>query len=58
MTRAAAFWWIVGLGVLLVIASRTFYSVSEMDQVVVTQLGRPVRLVNTPGLHFKTPFLQ
>jgi membrane protease subunit HflC len=58
MPRASAFWWIVGLGVLLVIASRTFYAVSEMEQVVVTQLGRPVRLVKTPGLYFKTPFLQ
>ena len=58
MPRASAFWWIVGICVLLVIASRTFYSVSETEQVVVTQLGRPVRLVKTPGLHLKVPFLQ
>jgi modulator of FtsH protease HflC len=58
MPRASAFWWIVGIGVLLVIVSRTFYSVSETGQVVVTQLGRPVRLVKTPGLHLKVPFLQ
>jgi membrane protease subunit HflC len=38
--------------------SRTFYAVSETEQVVVTQLGRPVRLVNMPGLHCKVPFLQ
>ncbi|MGH8067969.1 MAG: protease modulator HflC [Candidatus Entotheonellia bacterium] len=31
---------------------------SETEQVVVTQLGRPVRLVKTPGLHLKVPFLQ
>jgi modulator of FtsH protease HflC len=58
MPRASAFWWMVGIGVLLVIVSRTFYSVSETGQVVVTQLGRPVRLVKTPGLHLKVPFLQ
>jgi membrane protease subunit HflC len=58
MPRAAAVWWIVGIGVLLVMASRTFYTVSETEQVVVTQLGRPVRLVKAPGLHLKTPFLQ
>ena len=58
MPRASAFWWIVGIGVLLVIVSRTFYSVSETGQVVITQLGRPVRLVKTPGLHLKVPFLQ
>jgi modulator of FtsH protease HflC len=58
MPRASAVWWITGIGVLLVIASRTLYAVSETEQVVVTQLGRPVRLVQTPGLHLKVPFLQ
>jgi modulator of FtsH protease HflC len=58
MPRASAVWWIMGIGVLLVIASRTLYAVSETEQVVVTQLGRPVRLVQTPGLHLKVPFLQ
>ncbi len=58
MARAWAFWWIVGICILLVIAARTFYSVSETEQAVVTQLGRPVRLVRIPGLHLKVPFLQ
>jgi membrane protease subunit HflC len=58
MPRTSAFWWVVGSCVLLVVASRTFYAVSETEQVVVTQLGRPVRLVKTPGLHLKVPFLQ
>ena len=58
MRRASAVWWIMGIGMLLVIASRTLYAVSETEQVVVTQLGRPVRLVQTPGLHLKVPFLQ
>jgi modulator of FtsH protease HflC len=58
MPRASEVWWIMGIGVLLIIASRTFYAVSETEQVVVTQLGRPVRLVQTPGLHLKMPFLQ
>jgi modulator of FtsH protease HflC len=58
MPRASVLWWVVGLCVLLVIASRTLYSVSETEQVVITQLGRPVRLVKVPGLYFKIPFLQ
>jgi modulator of FtsH protease HflC len=58
MPHVSTFWWIVGIGALLVITSRTFYTVSETAQVVVTQLGRPVRLVKTPGLHLKVPFLQ
>jgi modulator of FtsH protease HflC len=58
MPRALAIWGTVALCLLLVVASRMFYSVSEMTQAVVTQLGRPVRLVNEPGLHVKIPFLQ
>jgi modulator of FtsH protease HflC len=58
MSRALATWGVVAICVLLVIASRVFYTVSETGQAVVTQLGRPVRLVRTPGLHLKVPFLQ
>jgi modulator of FtsH protease HflC len=58
MPRALAIWGTVALCLLLVVMSRMFYSVSEMTQAVVTQLGRPVRLVNEPGLHVKIPFLQ
>jgi modulator of FtsH protease HflC len=58
MLRASAFWAVVAICALLIIASRTFYAVSETEQAVVTQLGRPVRLVQTTGLHLKLPFLQ
>jgi membrane protease subunit HflC len=58
MPRGSALWWIIGLGALVIIVSRTLYVVSETQQVVVTQLGRPERLVQTPGLHLKLPFLQ
>ena len=37
---------------------RAFYAVSETEQVVVTQLGRPVRLVQNPMTCLKIPFLQ
>jgi membrane protease subunit HflC len=58
MPGTSAFWWAVSICVLLIIASRTFYSVAETEQVVVTQLGRPIPQVKTPGLHLKLPFLQ
>jgi modulator of FtsH protease HflC len=58
MPRALTTWGMVTIGLLLVVASRMLYSVSETDQAVVTQLGRPVRLVKEPGLHVKVPFLQ
>jgi len=34
------------------------YTVSEIEQVVITQFGRPVREVTEPGLKFKKPFVQ
>jgi membrane protease subunit HflC len=35
-----------------------FYIVNEMEQVVITQFGKPVgEAVTTPGLHFKIPIL-
>lgn len=38
--------------------SFSVYTLSETQQVVVTQLGKPVRVVKKAGLHFKIPFLQ
>ncbi|MEW6743104.1 MAG: protease modulator HflC [Planctomycetota bacterium] len=53
---------IVG-GVLLLIAAVLFFEaafvVSEFEQVIITQFGKPVGSpITAPGLHFKKPFLQ
>ncbi len=34
------------------------FTVSQIENVVVTRLGEPVRVVKTPGLHFKVPFVE
>ncbi|MBM3327956.1 MAG: protease modulator HflC [Calditrichaeota bacterium] len=34
----------------------TAYQVDEIDQAIVLQLGKPVRVVIEPGLHFKLPW--
>ena len=45
--------------VLLVVLGQTAYTVSEIEQVIITQFGEPVGdPVVTPGLHFKLPFVQ
>ncbi|HET8995706.1 MAG TPA: protease modulator HflC, partial [Acetobacteraceae bacterium] len=44
--------------VLLVLADSCLYTVSQTQQALVTQFGRVVRVVQTPGLHVKTPFVQ
>jgi membrane protease subunit HflC len=47
----------VAVAFLLLVSS--VYTVSETDQVIVTQFGRPVGgVVNQPGLHVKVPFIQ
>lgn len=43
----------------IVIAASSFYTVSEVEQVIVTQFGKPVGApVTTAGLKIKIPFIQ
>lgn len=45
--------------VLAIALLSSIYVVYEPDQVIITQFGRPVGgTVDTPGLHFKVPFVQ
>jgi membrane protease subunit HflC len=56
MTRILAI--VAGL-VLLVLVFSSVYTVSETDQVILTQFGKPVGgVVTTPGLHAKLPLVQ
>jgi len=49
---------ILSILVLILLAQST-YIVTEKEQVVLTQFGRPIgEAVTTPGLKFKTPFIQ
>ena len=54
---------LIGAGVVLVLAVVTtwsaLYTVSETQQVVITQFGKPIgNAVTEPGLHVKLPFVQ
>ena len=43
----------------IVLLAQSLYTVSETEQVILTQFGEPVGdPVVTPGLHFKLPFIQ
>jgi membrane protease subunit HflC len=58
MSRVATIQVVVAIGLLLVIGQAA-YTVSETEQVILTQFGDPVGdPVVTPGLHFKVPFIQ
>ena len=44
---------------LVIVAGSGLYTVSETEQVVITQFGMPVgEPVKKAGLHWKTPFIQ
>ena len=62
MNRAVIVWLAVAF-VSLVVAANTFFIVDQRQQVVVVNLGQPVRVINPPGaydpgLKMKTPFLE
>jgi membrane protease subunit HflC len=46
------------LVVIVILLGASVFTVDETEQAIVTQLGKYVRTVNKPGLHFKVPFLQ
>jgi membrane protease subunit HflC len=57
MTRAL----IAGLAalfVVFVVASATLFTVGQTEQVLITQLGQPIRVIKDPGLNAKLPFVQ
>ena len=49
---------VVFLVALAVLADSTMFIVDEREQVVVTQLGEPVKTIQEPGLNYKIPFIQ
>jgi membrane protease subunit HflC len=49
---------IVALAVIVVTAASTLFTVQQTQQVLITQFGQPIRVINEPGLHYKIPFIQ
>jgi membrane protease subunit HflC len=49
---------LAGLIVALVMAGATLFTVQQTEQALVTEFGKPIRLVQVPGLHVKIPFVQ
>ncbi|MEO5339642.1 MAG: protease modulator HflC [Magnetococcus sp. MYC-9] len=42
----------------LVLVSQAVFTVHQVEQVLIVQLGKPIRPITEPGLHFKIPFVQ
>lgn len=49
---------IAGAFALFVLASASLFTVQQTEQVLITQFGQPIRVINTPGLNFRLPFVQ
>ncbi len=49
---------LVALAVVLITAAASLFTVHQTQQVLVTQFGQPVRVIQAPGLHTKIPFIQ
>ncbi len=50
---------VIAILLTIIIANLTMYSVSEGENVIITQFGRIIgEPVTTPGFHFKLPFIQ
>jgi len=49
---------IVFLAIIVVALAASLFTVDETEQAIVTQLGKFVREVKQPGLHFKIPLIQ
>jgi len=44
--------------VALVTAASSLFTVQQTEQVLITQFGEPIRVIQQPGLHAKLPFIQ
>src|SRR5215475_5732826 len=58
MLRALAAFLVVVLGFAAVVAYFAFFVVHVNEQAIVLEFGKPVRIINEPGLFFKIPFVQ
>lgn len=43
---------------LLFVAASSFFTVQQTQQVLITQFGQPIRVIQEPGLNMKLPFIQ
>jgi len=51
--------WLAGIALVTVLLFASLYAISETEQAILTQFGKPVGgLVTRPGLHLKIPFVQ
>jgi membrane protease subunit HflC len=58
MSRAALTFSFVVLGIAAFVAYLTLFTVSQTQQALVLEFGKPKRVITAPGLKYKIPFIQ
>ena len=56
--KSASTFAIIVIVAFLVIVSQALHTVDQTESALVVQLGKPVKAITAPGLHFKKPFIQ
>ena len=58
MAGRKTFGWVIVLIIALIVISNTFYALSESEQAIITQFGKPIGgAITNAGLHVKAPFI-
>ena len=58
MSRGLLAAFVGGIVVALLLAASVLFTVGQTEQVLITQFGQPIRVIDKPGLHAKLPFIQ
>jgi len=49
---------LIAASIALILISGTLFTVDQRQQVLILQFGEPIRVINSPGIKFKLPFIQ
>lgn len=49
---------LIFLTIFMVIFTSTMFTVDQRQQVLITEFGKPIRVIKDPGIHFKLPLIQ
>lgn len=49
---------LIFLTIFMVIFTSTMFTVDQRQQVLITEFGKPIRVIKDPGIHFKFPLIQ
>ena len=49
---------LAAFAVAAIVAAASMFTVEQTEQVLITRLGEPVRVINSPGLKFKVPMVE